>query len=90
MHILFSLIEASGHNRINRIGCLAIDVRRYNAIVDGPSEGGAFVVVFEGYDSKEVVAREAIHLRVPEDDVGYQGMAAVQASMAVCKPPLKC
>jgi survival-of-motor-neuron-related-splicing factor 30 len=43
--------------------------------VDGPSEGGAFAVVFEGYDSKEVVAREAIHLRVPEDDVGYQGMA---------------
>ncbi|KAG2484619.1 hypothetical protein HYH03_016573 [Edaphochlamys debaryana] len=51
------------------------DGEYYNAVVEGVSEAGNFIVVFEGYGNKEEVGLTGIRPRATEEE-GYKGVAA--------------
>ncbi|KXZ56279.1 hypothetical protein GPECTOR_1g244 [Gonium pectorale] len=51
------------------------DGEYYDAVVEGLSEAGNFIVVFEGYGNKEEVGLTGIRPR-PGADEGYKGVAA--------------
>lgn len=46
---------------------------RYNAVVEDVGRSGTFIVAFDGYGTQEEVGKDAIQLRVAEDDAGYKG-----------------
>ena len=58
------------------VSCCVVDRacmrRRYDAVVEGVTAGG-FMVLFEGYGSREEVGRDAVQLRAAEDESGYKG-----------------
>lgn len=59
-------------------------IRRYNAAVEGVGPSGGFLVLFDGYGTQEEVGKDAIQLRVAEEEEGsYKGACA--AGMHVCQ-----
>ena len=46
---------------------------RYNAVVQGVSSGGGFLVLFDGYSTQEEVGKDAVQLRSTEEAGGYKG-----------------
>lgn len=45
--------------------------------MEAVGQTGTFVVVFDGYGTQEEVGKDAIQLRMAEDDAGYKGGLAV-------------
>lgn len=42
-------------------------------MVEDVGRSGTFIVAFDGYGTQEEVGKDAIQLRVAEDDAGYKG-----------------